>query len=307
MKNSPGQITDTSNPVENYTYKPVKYFLLTIGIAWVSSFFAAWCSHTKGMEQYQYMFMLPVLMSSFAVAMFMIYGSGNAVLKKDFKKRVFNFKIVKAKYWLLILFTMPVVMLAATAVSLLFGQSAGQFLFAENLAVANGQTIVSIIILLLAPTFEELGWRGYGMDSLRPGRNLLRASLAIALLWNLWHLPLFFIKGYYHYEILQMNVWYAINFIVGLVPVAIIQNWLFYKNSRSIIAIILFHFMLNFSATLFQTEQFTKCIVTVLMAFIAAVIVLQNKYFFYKRNNQYQERKGTGSIQLKTEFYERRY
>jgi uncharacterized protein len=307
MKNTLGEILDTSNPVENYTYKPVKYFVLTIGIAWVSSFFAAWCSHTRGMEQYQYMFMLPVLLSSFVVAMLMIYGSGNSALKSDFKKRVINFRTVKAKHWLFILFIMPIVMLTATAVSLLFGQSASQFSIAKNLAVANGQTIVSIIILLLAPTFEELGWRGYGMDSLRSGKNLLQASLVFALLWNLWHLPLFFIKGYYHYEILQMNIWYAINFIVGLVPVAIIQNWLFYKTGRSIIAIILFHFMLNFSATFFQTEQLTKCIVTVLMAFITAVIMLFNKQFFFKRNNQYEEQKDTDNIQLKTKIYERQY
>jgi hypothetical protein len=44
MKNNSGEI-DPSNLVGNYTYKPIKYFLLTIGIAWASSFFAVWCSH----------------------------------------------------------------------------------------------------------------------------------------------------------------------------------------------------------------------------------------------------------------------
>jgi uncharacterized protein len=299
MKNNNAQVKDISNPIAGYAYNPVKYFLFTIGITWVSSLFATWCSHTEGMELYQYVFMLPVLLSSFAVAIFMIYGSGNTSLKTDFSNRVFSVKEVKLKYWLFIVFIMPAVMLAATAISLLFGQPANQFVLSKDVAVANGQTILSIVILLLAPTFEELGWRGYGMDSLRPGKNLLLASLVFAGLWNLWHLPLFFIKGYYHYEILQMNIWYAVNFAVGLVPVAIIQNWLFYKNGRSIIAIILFHFMLNFSATLFQTTQFTKCIVTVLMTFMAATIVSLNKQFFLEKRKKNEPQTGIGTIHPK--------
>jgi membrane protease YdiL (CAAX protease family) len=49
-----------------------------------------------------------------------------------------------------------------------------------------------------APAVEELGWRGYGMDSLRSCFSLFTASLYFALLWALWHLPLFFINNYYH-------------------------------------------------------------------------------------------------------------
>jgi membrane protease YdiL (CAAX protease family) len=37
-----------------------------------------------------------------------------------------------------------------------------------------------LIILVLAPTFEELGWRGYGVDSLKKGRSIMKATLIYA-------------------------------------------------------------------------------------------------------------------------------
>ena len=124
------------------------------------------------------------------------------------------------------------------------------------------------------------------MDSLKEGKSLMKVTLIFALLWNLWHLPLFFVKGYYQYELIHMNVIYALNFVVSLVPAAFLMNWIFYKNGRSIIAIILFHSMINLFSVLFQTEQFTKCIITIILSVITAIVVWKNKSFFYEKENE---------------------
>jgi hypothetical protein len=42
----------------------------------------------------------------------------------------------------------------------------------------------------------------------------------------------------------------------------------------------LFHFMFNFFSVLFQTEQFTKCIITVILLILSIVIIVRNKEFF---------------------------
>jgi len=42
---------------------------------------------------------------------------------------------------------------------------------------------------------EELGWRGYVLPRLAARLGLARASLLLGLLWALWHLPLFFVRG----------------------------------------------------------------------------------------------------------------
>jgi len=270
----------------NYQYKPFKYFFITLLLTWISLFLAAYCSYNESLKSYQTLCMLPGLFTPFIVAMFLIYGSKNKELKKDFKTRLFNLKLIKLKFWPAILLIMPFALFLATSISLLFGQPIEQFSLSPEFTIIGGEVFLILVILFLAPTFEELGWRGYGVDSLKKGRSLIKMSFIFALLWNLWHLPLFFINGYYQNELIHMNIIYALNFVVSLIPAAILMNWIFYKNGRSIIAIILFHSMLNLFSVLFQTEQFTKCIITIILLIISAIVVWKNKSFFYEKENE---------------------
>ena len=77
-----------------------------------------------------------------------------------------------------------------------------QLQFAEGFSFSIGMA-PSLLVLILAAIFEEVGWRGYGMDSLRKNKNYFTATLIFAGLWALWHLPLFFIQGTYQNEIAQ--------------------------------------------------------------------------------------------------------
>ena len=269
----------------NYQYKSFKYFFITLLLTWISLFAAAYCSHTEGLESYQIPLMLPGLFAPFVIAIFMIYGSKNKELKKDFKTRLFNLKLIKLKFWPAILLIMPFALFLATAISLLFGKPIEQFSLSPEFAIFGGEAFLTLVVLFLAPTFEELGWRGYGVDSLKRGKSLMKTTLIFALLWNLWHVPLFFIKDYYQYELIHMNLIYALNFVVSIIPAAFLMNWIFYKNGRSIIAIIIFHSMLNLFSVLLQTEQFTKCIITIILLVISAIVVWRNKSFFYEKEN----------------------
>ena len=274
--------------IKKYKYKPVKYFSLTLIITWLTLFIAAYFSYSETLSSYQIPFELISLFTPFIVAMFMIYGSKSKELKKDFKNRLLNIKLIKSKYWAVILLIMPITLLLATTISLFFGQSTQQFLLSPELTTFGGEILIILIILILAPTFEELGWRGYGVDSLKKGRSIIKATLIYAILWNLWHIPLFFINGYYHNELIHTNIIYALNFVLSIFPAAFLMNWVYYKNNRSIIAIIIFHIMLNFFSVLLQTEQFTKCIITNILIVISIFIIYKDKDFlFTKKNEEY--------------------
>jgi uncharacterized protein len=41
---------------------------------------------------------------------------------------------------------------------------------------------------------EEPGWRGFLTERLLPTQGRLRATLWVALLWSVWHLPLFWLS-----------------------------------------------------------------------------------------------------------------
>jgi uncharacterized protein len=267
----------------SYTYKPVRFFLITFLGTWIPGFIAAYLSYQKGMEGIQLLFIMLGLLAPFITAMFMIYGSKNKELRKDFWDRL-CFGRIKLKFLLVILLLMPFILFLATALSLLFGQSTDQFAFSSEYKILSGQGMFSLLLLFLAPLLEELGWRGYGVDSLRSNFNLFRTTILFACLWALWHLPLFFIHGFYPHELWSSSIVYVINYFVSILPAAILMNWIYYENNRSIIAAILFHFTLNLFSVLFQTEQFTKCIITILLLIVSIIVIIRNKQFFFSNN-----------------------
>ena len=263
-----------------FKYKPVRFFLITFLITWSTWFIAAWFSHQPGMEGMQLLFMVPGLFAPFIAVLAMILGRKNQGLWKDFINRL-SLKRIKAGTLPVILLVMPFALFLATAVSLLFGQSAQQFQLASEFQIMDGEVLLSLLILFLAPTLEELGWRGYGVDSLRSKSNPFKTTLIFAVLWAFWHLPLFFIKGYYQNELWNTSIVYVINFFISILPATILMNWMYYKNNRCITASILFHFMLNLFSVLFQTEQFTKCIITVILLVISIIVIAAERKLFF--------------------------
>jgi membrane protease YdiL (CAAX protease family) len=193
----------TNNAYLNFKYKPLKFYLITILVTCAALLIAAYFSYSENYAFYKYAFIFVGVLTPFTVAMFMIYGSGNDELKKDFINRLLNLRLIKPKYLLFVLLVMPVTVLLATAISLLFGQPVGQFAISPGFSMAGPAAATGWIVVILAPTFEELGWRGYGVDSLaKKGRSLFASTMIFAVLWDIWHWPLFAVHGYYHYEIL---------------------------------------------------------------------------------------------------------
>ena len=262
-------------------YKPVHFFLFVFVITWASEFTAAYFSYQKDMTGIAMLCMLPGLFAPFIGALIMIRGPQNKWLRQDYWARL-GLKKIKLSYLPAILLIMPFALFLATALSLLFGQSADQFRFSSGFSIVAGQVWLSLLIAFLAPAFEELGWRGYGVDSLRSRFSFAKTTLLFGVLWALWHLPLFFVNGYYNHELWETSIVYVINWVAQIFVAALLLNWVYYKNNRSIAATILFHFMFVLFSELFQTEQFTKCIITIILLGISSVLILRDKEFFLR-------------------------
>ncbi len=119
------------------------------------------------------------------------------------------------------------------------------------------------------------------MDSLRAKFGMMRGTLWFGLLWAMWHVPLFFIDHTYQHGLWISSPIYIANFFVSVIPAAILMNWVYYKNNRSIVAAILFHMAVDATSEAFQTEQFTKCIVTGVLLFISILVVAGNRALFF--------------------------
>lgn len=264
-----------------YVYHPVVFYLIIIVMALALCPIVAYLSNQKRMKQLQLFLFFFGLSVPCITAVVMIYASHNEMLVQDFWERLLLFNI-SFNYLAVILLLMPCAVLLATGISLFFGGSARQFSIAKELSVMKGWAIFGIAIpLALAPIIEEIGWRGYGVDSLRAHFNLFTTSVLFGLLWAVWHMPAFFIKGYYQNQLWHRGTIYVVNFFVSVFVAAFLMNWIYYKTDRSIPAVILFHSVLNFSSMLFKTEPFTKCIVTLLLLAVTITVIGYEWDFFF--------------------------
>ena len=258
-------------------YRPVLFFAMAYGITWVPWAIGAYLGSQPGGEAYAFLFNLVGLLGPVAATLFLVMTSRSSALKTDFQDRLFNPRRIRLVYAIVAIALPFILIWLSIWLSVWFGQPADQF------RLAGGASVLALIVLamVLAPIMEEIGWHGYGVDSLRAGAGMLEATLLFGVLWSAWHAPLILLGGTYQNQLARMdNPVFLINFFVSVIPAAIIANWLYYKNDRSIAAAILLHSMLNAAAVLFNTGQVAKCIATLLYAVVAAAIVVIDRAAF---------------------------
>ncbi len=275
--------------ISHYKYQPLIYFSTAFLGTFAFWFGGAYLSFQDEQRGLHMLLMLPGLMTPFLISLVMIVKSKNPELRKDFVNRLTNIGLIKARYLPAFLLIMPLSVLSSVVLSLPFGGSLSQFQWSEGFSFSSGFVPV-LLLLLLAATFEELGWRGYAFDSLQSRYNYFTASIVFSILWSLWHFPLIFVKDSYQYEIFHENIWFGVNFFVGIIPMGMIISWVCAKNGKSIIAAIIFHLIINISQEMLDITQTTKCIETVVLTVVAAVIIAWDKEMFFSKNHL--ERKG---------------
>jgi membrane protease YdiL (CAAX protease family) len=85
---------------------------------------------------------------------------------------------------------------------------------------------------------EEIGWRGFVLPGLQKSMSVQRATLLLALLWSLWHMPAFF----YLDTIENLGGLIIIpGFIVGVLFGAVLLTWLYNGSGGSIFIVAVWH------------------------------------------------------------------
>ena len=264
-----------------YTYKPKKFYLAVFAATWAFWGFAI--IFNEGISNFLGLFL--GLISPSVLAIIFVLSSKSNALKKDFKRKIFNFWKLKPGYILGGYLIIAAVIGCSILISLLFGESKEQFSFTKDFSFSGPGIFSAFLTILLASILEEVGWRGYGEDSIAQYHSWFKESIIFGFVWALWHLPLFWIPGTYHFEIREINVIYMMNFFLSVVPMGFITTWVYVKNGRSMLASILFHLFVNFFQEKVALTQNTKCIETFVLAVAAAIIVLTNKDMFFEKRH----------------------
>ncbi|GAB6097377.1 type II CAAX endopeptidase family protein [Desulfatiferula olefinivorans] len=271
---------------------PFVFYGLSTAIPWLFWMTAAYLSHLEPGPGSTGTLILGndlrvVFMSGFMIiglAAPMVIAVVMMVVDKDLKRDLFlrlnGFHAVKPFYLCLTCLLMPASILAAQAVSLLFGHSVSQFGFSRCFSFSAG-LFPAWFLIFLAPVLEELAWHTYGTDCLRRRFNLFTTSIIFAVFWALWHAPLSFIKDYYHSNLTETGWLYSLNFSVSLIPYVLLMNWLYYKTNRNILVAIVFHITAGLFNEIFQTHPDSKVIQTVLLLALSLYLIHRDRAFFF--------------------------
>ncbi len=268
--------------ISGYKYKPKTYFATTFIVTYILWFIGAYVSFQEDKNSLYMLLMLPGLMAPFLISLIMIFASKNSNLKKDFINRLTNLRLINPNMLPVFFFIVPLSVVISIFLSLPVGGAVSQFQLAEGFSFSSGFVPV-LILLLLAACFEELGWRGYAFDSLQSRYTYLVASIIFSILWSLWHFPLIFVNNSYQYEIFHENIWYGVNFFVSIIPMGVIISWICIKNGKSILAAIIFHFIVNLSQEILNISQITKCIETLVLTIVVIIIIALDKEMFFRK------------------------
>jgi uncharacterized protein len=196
-------------------------------------------------------------------------------------------------FWYLVVFLGPV---ALTGGVVLLNALMGGPALSLGMTLVGAAIFFAFSVVPGSALGEEIGWRGYVLPRLQSRMSALSASLLIAPIWALWHLPLW-LTG----EPGRTPTLYT-GFLVSAFALSIISTWVYNSTGGSLLMVVLAHATVNLPLTLVRDDLGAQATVPVLLYFgllivaaIVVVIVAGPKHLSRKRTKQVQEEVATES------------
>jgi membrane protease YdiL (CAAX protease family) len=173
------------------------------------------------------------------------------------------------------------------------GGAAGSSSVIQTLAgwAAHGALQAAVVLFAIALAngglSEEAGWRGYALNRLLPGRNVLLTALVVGFFWGLWHTGPAFWSGVFQSNWRVFAI--PLGYTLGTIPLTVMIAWVFINSGRSLVPGMLFHAAYN--STYFLLTQIwtpgrpvvslTEWLTGTYLA--AAIIVIAGRHTFFAR------------------------
>jgi len=182
------------------------------------------------------------------VALILVFATYNKEQKKDYFKRIINFKEIGIKYPLLIMMFFAIICGISIFVSVFFiGGEIPEF---GGLRKLIQQPYMIFFFLFLGfmsgPFNEEFGWRGFALDRLFVRYGFWIGSVILGIIWGIWHLPWFFYPGNGQYIYWHSSPIHGIMYIMSTITLSCVISIVYIKTNRSILSAFFVHFISNF-------------------------------------------------------------
>lgn len=169
-----------------------------------------------------------------------------------------------------------VILVVAAVVALLVTGahfSLSQLFVYSGLPSVLGPAATFVAVLVINGYGEEVGWRGFFVDSLLKRYSLLKTALVTTIVWAMWHIPLFFIVASFK----DFGVGGIIGWTLGLTAGSILLTWLYKNSGGSILLVALWHTLFNFTSATQATADVLAPITSTLVMVAAVVLIWRER------------------------------
>lgn len=136
----------------------------------------------------------------------------------------------------------------------------------------NQIPVSKIFLIFTLAFFEEIGWRGFALPHLIKKYGFILSSLAVGVIWALWHFP-----GYLVNFGAPSDIPFIV-FSVWIVASSFIFTWLYLKSNNNVWTAIMLHFGANMALQLYPImpvpagTSATFYIITISVVIIAIIL-----------------------------------
>jgi membrane protease YdiL (CAAX protease family) len=182
------------------------------------------------------------------VALILVFATYSKNQKKDYFKRIIDFKQMGIKWPLLVMAFFAIVCGTSIFISVFF--FSGEIPEFGGIRTLTRQPYMIFFFLLLAimsgPFNEEFGWRGFALDRLFVRYGFWVGSIILGFIWGIWHLPWYFYPGNGQYILWNISPIHGIMYIVSTITLSCIVSIVYIKTKRSILSGFFVHMIANF-------------------------------------------------------------
>jgi len=210
-----------------------------------------------------YLFWVPVLLSDESVWAFpnllwfliggaspLLAGLGLAALTGgkaqalDLARRLVDWRRIPGRWWLVILLFWLGLDLAMAGMAIWLGITDSPLDVNTSLFFNPGMLLFLLLLSFVFPAIEEIGLRGYYLETLQQHFGPTTSGLVNGTVWAIWHAPFVWFPGYYANTTFNPELYWWLPMIVCQ-TLLIVQ--VYNRTGRSILAVLIFHGMMNFT------------------------------------------------------------
>jgi len=170
--------------------------------------------------------------------------SGGRGQLRDLGRRLVDWRRIPAIWWLGLLVFWLVFDLAKAGIAVLMGITNTPLDPDWGLFFNPGPLLFLLLLSFVFPAIEEVGLRGYYLETLQQHLSPVLSGVINGLVWAAWHAPFVWFPGYYANTTFNPELYWWLPMIVcHTLMIMHVYN----RTGRSILAVLVFHAMMNFT------------------------------------------------------------